>query len=64
MDPVRTPSGFTYERAWLEDLLKKNGGLDPVTGEELAVADCARDDALRAKAEALVNEQADFGEEA
>ena len=63
MDPVKTPSGKVYERAWLEDTLKKNGGVDPVTGEELAVADCKRDDALRAKAEAFVNEKAGFGEE-
>ena len=33
MDPVTTPSGFTYERTWLEDYIKVHRS-DPVTGDE------------------------------
>ncbi|CAJ1389977.1 unnamed protein product [Effrenium voratum] len=57
LDPVRSPSGFLYERAVLAELLARNGNLCPVTGVALALSSCRRDPEARKEALAWVRAQ-------
>lgn len=37
VDPVSTPNGVSYERRYIEEHLKKNGAVDPLTRERLTL---------------------------
>lgn len=47
VDPVRSPYGHAFERSALQRALAASGGLCPITGQPLALAQCPREAGLR-----------------
>jgi len=47
VDPVRSPIGHVFERSVLAHALEAGGGVCPLTGNPLALAECNRDPHLR-----------------
>ncbi|DAZ92623.1 TPA: hypothetical protein N0F65_011889 [Lagenidium giganteum] len=48
IDPVSTPNGVSYERSYLEEHIRKNGAVDPLTREALTLDMLRPNNALRA----------------
>jgi len=47
VDPVRSPSGYVFERSTLSNALRKSNGICPLTGSPLTLAECDRDSNMR-----------------
>lgn len=56
VDPIKSPAGHVFERSALVRELAKTGGLCPVSGVPLTLAECERDPGLRMAAMKWVRE--------
>lgn len=52
INPVITPSGYVFERSWLEEYLLKKEACDPISKTPLKIDQCKADADLRSEAEA------------